>query len=210
MERILYREALFGSHCVRRPVLINCLDGRLTRVTLAPSFFVLRDWSLLQASFLVLLNPHGLGNLNKQLIVERFSLSRRSLSMLVKSFALLGAAGSLAHGLKLDVNDTQSIKDVSSNIAYNLMNSYYTGNKTGGSVLLPQPYYWWEAGAMYGGLVDYWFYTGDSTYNDNVGKAIVSQASSTVDFMLPDQRFDLGNDDQGFWVSPPTHLLTPH
>lgn len=41
-----------------------------------------------------------------------------------------------------------SIKNVASEIAYDLM-SYYTGNHTGdvpGN--LPSPYYWWEAGAM--------------------------------------------------------------
>lgn len=24
----------------------------------------------------------------------------------------------------------------------------------------------WESGAMFGSLIDYWYYTGDSTYND--------------------------------------------
>lgn len=41
-----------------------------------------------------------------------------------------------------------SVKNVASEIAYDLM-SYYTGNRTGdvpGN--LPSPYYWWEAGAM--------------------------------------------------------------
>ena len=35
---------------------------------------------------------------------------------------------------------------------------YYTGNRTGdvpGN--LPAPYYWWEAGGMFGIMVDYWY-----------------------------------------------------
>lgn len=47
------------------------------------------------------------------------------------------------------------------------MTQYYTGYRPGdvpGN--LPQPYYWWEAGAMFGALVDYWYFTGDDTYNE--------------------------------------------
>jgi mannan endo-1,6-alpha-mannosidase len=82
-----------------------------------------------------------------------------------------------------------------------MLKQYYVGNVTASQVgILPNPYYWWEAGAMWGGLVDYWKYTGDQTYAAEVGQAIVSQASPTVDFMMPNQHFDLGNDDQGFWA----------
>jgi mannan endo-1,6-alpha-mannosidase len=38
------------------------------------------------------------------------------------------------------------------------MMKYYTGNRTGdvpGN--LPSPYYWWEAGGMFGIMVDYWY-----------------------------------------------------
>ena len=53
---------------------------------------------------------------------------------------------------------------------------------------------------MWGGLVDYSHYTGDSSYDATTGQAIVSQASPTVDFMMENQHFDLGNDDQVFWA----------
>ena len=41
-----------------------------------------------------------------------------------------------------------SIKTAASSIVYDMLSTYYTGNKTGGANvgLLPQPYYWWEAG----------------------------------------------------------------
>ncbi|MCJ1411721.1 hydrolase 76 protein [Ptychographa xylographoides] len=81
--------------------------------------------------------------------------------------------------------------------------SYYTGNETGNSAnigVLPAPYYWWEAGAMWGAMIDYQYYTGDTTYNDIVAQAILSQVSPTNDFMMPAQHFDLGNDDVLFWA----------
>jgi mannan endo-1,6-alpha-mannosidase len=80
--------------------------------------------------------------------------------------------------------------------------SYYTGNKTGSSMLglLPYPYYWWEAGAMWGTMISYWHYTNDSTYVEEVGQAILSQSSPTNDFLMPNQVGDTGNDDQAFWA----------
>ena len=77
----------------------------------------------------------------------------------------------------------ESIKRAAGKIAFGLM-KYYTGNQTYGTVgLLPAPYYWWEAGAVWGAMIDYWHYTNDSTYNSIVSQALLSQASSTRDFM---------------------------
>ena len=53
--------------------------------------------------------------------------------------------------------------------------------------LLPDPYYWWEAGAMFGQMVEYWFYTGDDTYNDVVTQGLLAQASDSNDFMPGNQ-----------------------
>lgn len=80
------------------------------------------------------------------------------------------------------------------------MMSYYTGNNTGdvpGN--LPNPYYWWEAGAMFGAMVDYWYYTGDVTYNDVTTQALLFQVGPNQDYMPPNQTKTEGNDDQGFW-----------
>jgi mannan endo-1,6-alpha-mannosidase len=92
-----------------------------------------------------------------------------------------------------------SIKQAASDIAYDMM-LYYTGNHTGdvpGN--LPAPYYWWEAGAMFGAMVDYWYYTGDSTYNDVTQQALLFQTGPNEDYMPPNQTKTEGNDDQGFW-----------
>ena len=72
------------------------------------------------------------------------------------------------------------------------MMTYYTGNQSGKEPgLLPAPYYWWEAGAMWGGMVEYWYYTGDTSYNDVVAQAILAQASPTDDFMMPEEASQL-------------------
>ena len=52
---------------------------------------------------------------------------------------------------------------------------------------------------MFGSMVDYYYYTGDDTYNDVVSQALLSQAGPNADYMPPAQTNDEGNDDQGFW-----------
>lgn len=84
------------------------------------------------------------------------------------------------------------------------MVNFYTGGVQGQIVsqipgILPQPYYWWEAGAMFGTLIDYWYYTGDDTYNNMVKNALLFQVGPDQNFMPPNQSKSLGNDDQAFW-----------
>jgi mannan endo-1,6-alpha-mannosidase len=79
---------------------------------------------------------------------------------------------------------------------------YYTGNVTNTPEtigLLPAPYYWWEAGAMWGAMLDYYHFTGDSTYNNITTQALLSQVGPLYDYMVPAQQKDEGNDDQAFW-----------
>lgn len=64
---------------------------------------------------------------------------------------------------------------------------------------LPDPYYWWEAGAMFGSLIDYWYYTGDDTYNKITMQAMLHQVGPDQDYQPPNQTKSLGNDDQAFW-----------
>ncbi|RDA87623.1 hypothetical protein CP532_3785 [Ophiocordyceps camponoti-leonardi (nom. inval.)] len=103
-------------------------------------------------------------------------------------------------GIELNVDDDASLKKAAGTAAFGLM-KYYTGNNTGDTPgNLPQPYFWWLAGAMFGTMVDYWHLTGDSTYNEATMQAIVHQASDTKDFMPKNQTRTEGNDDQGFWA----------
>ena len=98
-----------------------------------------------------------------------------------------------------DLMAIDSIKSAASTCAYNLL-TFYTGNHTGdipGN--LPQPYYWWEVGAMFGVLIDYYYYTNDSQYNNLVTQGMLWQAGPENDYMTPNQTKTEGNDDQGFW-----------
>lgn len=103
------------------------------------------------------------------------------------------------HAIELDINDKESLKDAAA-IAAKHLTKYYTGWKPGdvpGN--LPDPYYWWEAGAMFGALIDYWHYTGDDQYNDITKQALIHQSSPSKNFMPHNQSLSLGNDDQAFW-----------
>lgn len=113
--------------------------------------------------------------------------------------AALLAGSALTNAISVDVNDPNSLKQAASTIAFDLV-SYYTGNETGqvpGN--LPQPYFWWECGAMFGTLVDYWAMTGDAAYQEITSQALLFQVGDDQNFMPANQTSDMGNDDQGFW-----------
>ncbi|KAL3441637.1 glycosyl hydrolase family 76-domain-containing protein [Aspergillus insuetus] len=102
--------------------------------------------------------------------------------------------------IELQLDDPASVKKACHDIA-KVMLEHYTGNQPGdvpGN--LPDPYYWWEAGAMFSALVDYWFYTGDDQWNELVTQGLVWQAGDSGTFMPNNQTRTEGNDDQGFWA----------
>ncbi|TGO39629.1 hypothetical protein BHYA_0050g00140 [Botrytis hyacinthi] len=101
--------------------------------------------------------------------------------------------------LTVDTSQADSIKSAASSVAANLV-SYYHGNELGQTPgLLPPPYFWWEGGGMLMTLIDYWRYTGDTSYNSIVSEALLFQAGPDADYMPANQTKDEGNDDQGFW-----------
>ncbi|KAI1108620.1 cell wall glycosyl hydrolase [Nemania sp. NC0429] len=121
----------------------------------------------------------------------------RWITRIASVFGLLAGA---AHGLEVDFSSDDSIKQAASTVAYGLMR-YYTGNNTGDTPgNLPDPYFWWEAGAMFGTMIDYWFYTGDESYVDVTTQAMLHQVGDDKDYMPRNQTRTLGNDDQGFWA----------
>ncbi|CAG8941719.1 unnamed protein product [Penicillium salamii] len=146
-------------------------------------------------------------------------------SLLPRSWLIVSVLGvfttqSTAAGVSLDIADSgkcfifstgylairlltlseASIKSAASQIAFDLV-TFYTGNNTGDTPgNLPDPYYWWEAGAFFGALVNYWSYTGDSVYNDITKQAMIHQAGKKGDFMPENQTYTEGNDDQCFWA----------
>jgi mannan endo-1,6-alpha-mannosidase len=103
-------------------------------------------------------------------------------------------------GVPLTLGDKASTDEAAATVAFGLMR-FYTGNNTGDTPgNLPDPYYWWEAGAMFGAMVDYWMLTGDESYVDPTRQALVHQMSPTKDYMPTNQSRTMGNDDQGFWA----------
>ncbi|KAI2624076.1 glycoside hydrolase family 76 protein [Xylaria nigripes] len=102
------------------------------------------------------------------------------------------------------VDNRDDIISASKTLAFDLM-SFYHGNESGQTPgILPGPppvgeYYWWEGGALWGTMIDYWHLTGDSTYNDVVTQAMLWQVGPNKNYMPPNVTASLGNDDQGFW-----------
>ncbi|KAI1121391.1 glycoside hydrolase family 76 protein [Nemania abortiva] len=117
-------------------------------------------------------------------------------------YLLLSAGSVSAQVYKIDSND--NIIAAAKTLAYDLM-SYYHGNESGQTPgILPGPppagdYYWWEGGALWGTMIDYWHLTGDDTYNDVVTQAMLWQTGPNNNYMPPNWSASLGNDDQGFW-----------
>lgn len=99
---------------------------------------------------------------------------------------------------------TESIKKAAKLVAEDMM-TYYRGDEPGmvpGILPGPPPdgdYYWWQGGAMWGGLLDYWHVTDDDTWNDDIYQSLLHQAAPNRDFMHKNWSASLGNDDQAFW-----------
>lgn len=98
-----------------------------------------------------------------------------------------------------------SIKRAASLVAADLL-TYYHGSEPGQTPgILPGPppagdYYWWESGALWGTLMDYWHYTGDSTYNELVTSSMLFHTGPPLNAYMPENyTISMGNDDQGFW-----------
>lgn len=76
--------------------------------------------------------------------------------------------------------------------------SYYVNNATDTPVTaigtLPAPLYWWEAGAVWGGMIDYWAYTKDTSYNPTITQALLAQVGPDWNYMPPAYFSSLGND----------------
>jgi len=105
---------------------------------------------------------------------------------LTQSVAAVAACAQLGYALDLDVTSSDSIRTAASTLAHGLMN-YYQNNKTDTPKesigTLPWPLYWWEAGAVWGGLIDYWAYTNDTSFNDVVMQAIMAQTGTDNNFL---------------------------
>lgn len=105
----------------------------------------------------------------------------------------------LSWAIDLDVTDKTSICDATSLIQQGMMD-YYLGTRYGGTVgMFQQPYYWWEAGEAFGGMLENWFLCQNDTYKSILMDAFVAQTGPDYDYMPSNQTMVEGNDDQCIW-----------
>ncbi|KAK5120625.1 hypothetical protein LTR85_005983 [Meristemomyces frigidus] len=118
----------------------------------------------------------------------------------MRSLYFAGAvlAASSASAISLNVNSTDSVTNAAQTIASSIIATYSNSSKVPG--LFSAPYYWWESGLVWDTMINYWSLTGDSTYNQLVGEALLFQKGPDNDFMPPNQTKSEGNDDQSFWA----------
>ncbi|KAF7872017.1 uncharacterized protein EAF02_009122 [Botrytis sinoallii] len=120
----------------------------------------------------------------------------------IKSLIGLAAFSVLqVQGINLDVTSTDSIKSAASIIAKDLVGLYKQSQTPGAPIgVLNEPYSWWESGAMFDTLIQYWRLTGDSQYNQLVTRGLASQRGPNDDFMPLNQTISMGSDDQSIWA----------
>ncbi|KAJ4371507.1 hypothetical protein N0V83_004725 [Neocucurbitaria cava] len=108
-----------------------------------------------------------------------------------------------AGGIEFDPEDEASIRRVTRQYAYGLM-SLYKNNATGTAAedvgIWPQPYYWWEGGATWGGMIEYTQFTGDDSHVKTLQEALTANYGPDNDFILSYRKSQTGNDDQAFWA----------
>ena len=75
----------------------------------------------------------------------------------------------------------ESIKDAASTAVYAMM-TYYHGNETG-HIPGAFPTKWWEGAALFLALLQYWHFTGDSTYNDELAVGLQWQSGDDGNYM---------------------------
>lgn len=123
---------------------------------------------------------------------------------------LLTAMVPLAQAISLQLDSPASVRSAASTIANEMM-TFYTGDEPGqipgllpGSLAcnpsLPDNYCWWQAGAMWGSLINYWQYTGDDSHNADITASILHQRGPQDNFNPPNHSRSMGVDDQAFWA----------
>lgn len=104
-----------------------------------------------------------------------------------------------ASALDMDTSSKDSINSGLAKIAKGVMD-YYNGHEPGNTIgMFEPPYYWWESGAAWGSILDYWYFTGDTTYNEKLYDSLLWQAGENYTYLPQNQTMTEGNDDQGYW-----------
>ncbi|QIW99282.1 hypothetical protein AMS68_004800 [Peltaster fructicola] len=123
------------------------------------------------------------------------------MALFLKVVSLAAVLSQTVNALDLDTSSSDSIKNAATTIAGDLIKLYPVNSTSNDSIgLFGTPYYFWEDGAVWGALIDYYIYTNDSTYKSLVSQALLAQKGSNNDYMPVAQTKDLGNDDQSTWA----------
>lgn len=93
-----------------------------------------------------------------------------------------------ASAIDLDPTQPDQVRDAAKKVATELLSMYANPQSQAiisgiPGLLTYPPYYWWEAGAMFGQLIDYWYYTNDSTWNDLIRDGILHQIGDAKNFV---------------------------
>lgn len=86
----------------------------------------------------------------------------------------------LAWAISIDINDPDSFKTSATTVASDMMTFY--ADRASKDIPGKFDGTWWEGGAMFMGLMQYWHWTGDATWNDQVNAGMVWQAGPAGDF----------------------------
>lgn len=101
--------------------------------------------------------------------------------------------------MDLDPSSKDSICDATALIQMGMLD-YYEGTRYGGTVgMFQSPYYWWQAGLGFGGMIDNWYLCGNNSYESLIYDAMIAQTGPNYDYMPENQTMVEGNDDQGVW-----------
>lgn len=128
-------------------------------------------------------------------MLKRLSFNRWVLLLITAVSYLIPST----QALDLVVGNKDSVCSAATLIIDGMMD-YYEGIRYGGTVgLFQAPYYWWEAGEAFGGMIDTWAWCQNDTYETIIYDALMAQRGSQNNYVPSNQSTTEGNDDQAFW-----------